>query len=324
MPGQVRNLDRRSQTLRLSVDALSTDSQDPRSQLVFTKITVVVGCYEFVNNELRSKFETMIEVPESLLTIYDNSPVAPPENGVWARFTVEHENARTLNLTCSPQTHRKEGSALIRLMASLEGGDRSLLQLADAIDTAFLGVTDQVVYGTTSMDVVGREGRWWVIEVRAPWHHDDVSIPTNTGGGFALPDFEALHNAVRTRFEAQVETPEGVIAIYDNSPVDPPENALSVRVAVRPGLSFRAENGGRDGCNRFRTPGVLMATILAPLETGDRDALRLVDVINTAFRAVTASGVTYQTPRVTNEGRDEDGRWWQIVVTCPFYSDDIA
>lgn len=326
MPGQVRISDPRAQVVRLQTDATAPDSLDPRSQQIFSVITVavVLGVYELVHNTLRQRFRTQVEIPQSLVTIYDNDPEKPPENAIWARFSVQHEGAMTKTTGGQDQVHRKFGHALVKLMAPVEAGDQELLALADAVDAAFLGVTSTLIYGTPSIDIAGRDGRWWVVEVRAPWRHDDVAVPNPAGGGFDLPNFETLHNAVRTRFQDQVETPESVIVIYDNSPIKPPEDSMFVRMAVRPGVSFRAENGGAAGRNRFRTPGVLMATIFAPLEGGDRAMLQLADVINTAFRAITAAGVTYQTPRVTNRGRDEDGRFWRIAVTCPFYSDEIA
>lgn len=325
MPGQVRSTDPRSQVIRLSTDALSADSRDPRVALIFNRVTVLVGCYEFIHNLIRSRFKTQVETPQSLVTVYDNDPEDPPEDAIWARVAVHHTGAET-KTTGDPsnQVHRKRGFLLVELMAPLEAGDRELLQVADVIDAAFIDQTVTIIYGTPFEEVRGRQGRWWVVRVEVPWRHDDIAALNPAGGGFELPNFETLHNNIRSRFEAQVETPESVIVIYDNEPQKPPEDVTHIRMAVRPGTTFRAENGGAPGRNRYRTPGVFLATIMTPIELGDRTALRLADVINTAFRAVTAAGVTYQTPRVENRGRDEDGRWWRIAVTCPFYSDEIA
>ena len=139
-----------------------------------------------------------------------------------------------------------------------------------------------------------------------------------------MATFEGLHDAARLRFETLVETPEAVVVIYDNSPIDPPEDALHVRMKVRPGTAFRVENGGAPGQHRFRTPGILVSDLKKPLGKGEEDIMQLADVIAVAFRAVTAGGITYLTPSVETKGRQDDGRWWLVTVTCPFYSDEIA
>jgi len=131
---------------------------------------------------------------------------------------------------------------------------------------------------------------------------------------------ETLHNTIRKRFKDQVETPQSIKVAYDNAPFVRPNNAIWARWSILTGVSFQASTGGQT--NRFRTSGVAIAQIFGPIEAGDKAILVIVDVIKSAFRRVTDTGVVFKTPSVITLGRMENE--WQINVQCPFYADDIA
>lgn len=137
---------------------------------------------------------------------------------------------------------------------------------------------------------------------------------------------QSIAIAIRSRFKAQVETPQSLTAKvqYDNAPLDPPDDgtALWVRFAVVLGENRQIDIGGSGGTNGYRRVGVAYASIFAPIETGDAAALTLADIVAAAFRSVTAGGVTYRTPTIRPLGRQ--GAWWQINVECPFYADEHA
>ena len=133
---------------------------------------------------------------------------------------------------------------------------------------------------------------------------------------------DALQNAANSRFKTMVEDPESVPTQYDNFPFERPADKLWVRWSILPGTSDQVSTGGGAGSDRFRTPGVCRATIFAPVESGTKKSHDLAKLIVAAFRAVTASGVTYRTPSVTNIGRN--GKWWVTDVEVPFYTDTIA
>lgn len=132
-----------------------------------------------------------------------------------------------------------------------------------------------------------------------------------------MATFETLHNAIRSRFETQVETPQSITAVYDNGPDEHPDDALWVRWTVLPGASNQIELGANPS---YRTVGVAVAQIFQPIKQGDKAALELADVIVTTFRAVTDTGVKFLVPSVRVVGRD--GAWWQVNVTCPFQCDE--
>jgi len=300
-----------------------TETTDPYVQLVDNVRVGGIGCYELLNNRLRNRFETLIEVPNNLATLYSNEPEQVPEDAVWARFEVVHEEQTTITSgNNGKHIYRKRGLARTTVFVPLQSGDNEALEVIDFVDVAFRDITDQIIYHTPRVLHVGQVERWYVTQIDCPWRFDEVRPPQIAGGGFDLPGFETLHNAVRTRFSTLVETPESVTTLYDNDPQQPPEDGLWVRWSVRPGESIRVENGGAPNTHRYRTPGIAVAQVFFPLQEGENIQLALIDVIVPAFRGVTAAGVTYQTPRVQQIGKD--GRWWQINVVVNFYADVIA
>jgi len=138
--------------------------------------------------------------------------------------------------------------------------------------------------------------------------------------------FEALANAIRTRFRTEIQVPQSIVVQYDNFPrpidktnaeVNQPEGVW-VKLAVEEGITAQASLGiGK----RFRVPGVMRAMIHQPIGLGDQAPRAMFDKINAKFRAVTAAGVTYSTP--TMNGTRTEGRWFILDVSCPFYADDV-
>ncbi len=131
---------------------------------------------------------------------------------------------------------------------------------------------------------------------------------------------DQLHNYIRTRVAAYVT---GVRLQYDNGPViaavGDNANDISVNVTIREGESIQVASGIT---NRYRTPGVVFLQIFCPVNIGDSPVLALADIIVSAFRGVSADGVTYRVPSVVPVGRNNDR--WQVNVNVPFYVDTLA
>lgn len=133
--------------------------------------------------------------------------------------------------------------------------------------------------------------------------------------------YAAIHNAVRSRFKTLVTDTQSVATAFDNAPFSEPGPAtLWVRWTVLDGQTDQVSLPSPTA--RIRRTGVGIANIFAPLEQGTAGAIALADTIAAAFRRVTADGVTYFTPSITQIGRDKSS--WQINVTCPWYSDVLA
>lgn len=139
-----------------------------------------------------------------------------------------------------------------------------------------------------------------------------------------MTSFAEIHSACETRFKTQIEQTYGIQVQYDNAKFkldesSPLAEGVWCRVTIRPGESNLVERGNT---KNYRTHGVMIVEVFTELETGKGDVLAMVDIIKTAFRSVTASGVTFKTPYSTGGRRDD--KWWKDVVYCPFYSDDIT
>lgn len=133
---------------------------------------------------------------------------------------------------------------------------------------------------------------------------------------------ESLIQTVRSRFKTEVaehEVLEGILkaVLWDNDEAATPDEGPWILFSVRLGDAVQTALGRS---KRFRTPGVAIAMIAVEAGTGEKQALQVADIIRTAFRSLTDEGVTYKTPTVRTIGRS--GKWWQVNVTCPFYSDD--
>ena len=133
--------------------------------------------------------------------------------------------------------------------------------------------------------------------------------------------YESIANAIRGRFETQIEDVEGIDVQYDNQPpITKPDDALWVRLAVNIRDTGQKSIGDQTQ-KRYRCQGEMVASIYIPLTQGDQPALALADKIADAFRTVTDTDVTFKTPTMSTEGRE--GNEWRVDVSCPFYSDGI-
>lgn len=129
---------------------------------------------------------------------------------------------------------------------------------------------------------------------------------------------EAAAEVIRQRFASLIETGEGIPTQYDNLPFDPPQNDEWIRWTNLSGRSFQASLGKS---RRWRTPGVAVAQVFVPIETGDDRAMQITDLIEGAFRGVSVNGVTFEETSVSNEGRSDN--WYQWNVECSYYFDDV-
>lgn len=135
---------------------------------------------------------------------------------------------------------------------------------------------------------------------------------------------QAVGNAIRARFQAQVATPQSLLTFYDNQDTDSaPPSSRWARVSVLFGETRQASFAGV-GTRQFRTTGLASVELFEPIGSGDGAQLALADVVVAAFRGVTLSSpsVVFDSPSVTAGFRD--GPWWKRNVQIPFRSDDYA
>lgn len=134
--------------------------------------------------------------------------------------------------------------------------------------------------------------------------------------------FEVLLNIVTGRFAAEVSVPLDTLVVYPNEEVkEPRADQQWVRLSVVVGTTERSTFGS--AVSNYRTQGIFIAQVFAPLEIGLGEAFELADVIAGAFRASTYSGVRFRTPTVNNVGIIGNAKHWQINVECPFVVDNF-
>jgi len=137
---------------------------------------------------------------------------------------------------------------------------------------------------------------------------------------------EAIANAIRSRFKAQVADLIPLPTQYDNQDLANPDNATWCRLTIKTAAS-RQVSIGNPSAQRYRTHGVMIAQLFAPLGSGVGELRGIADKVVLAFRGKTDGGVTYASqdkdcPSVEGGWQREDS--WQINVVCPFYADDIG
>jgi len=132
--------------------------------------------------------------------------------------------------------------------------------------------------------------------------------------------FETMANTIRSRFHTLIEVARSLPTQYDNQEYTPPDDAMWCRLTILPGESDQVSIGA-PASRRFRTSGVATAQLFGPLGLGDKAMLTMAGHIVSAFRAVTVSGVTFETPSVVNRGRNTQQNVWHINVECPFWAD---
>lgn len=121
---------------------------------------------------VRVRYKTLVEDPEGLETVYDNAPDPHLDNEPWSRFTLRFGASDLIEVGARP-TIRTNGVALVQLFHPVETGDGLLLELADRVALVFRRITvSGVKFITPSIQNVGRDGKWWQVNVSCPFRCD--------------------------------------------------------------------------------------------------------------------------------------------------------
>jgi len=292
---------------------VSTGSSD---SWLIEVVVVVVGPFERNGQLIRSRFRDTVATPLSLATQYDNAPFVQPDTAAWCRLKVDVGRLIQRDFG-KGNTYRKLGEFRAVLKSPVEDGDLILNQFTDAVSAAFRLVdASGISYGVPRVERRRRVGAWFEQEVVCPFL-DDFNVPLPEGTPGAITGVVDLFEVVRTRFRDLVATPEALPTAYPNAPFDgPPDDGSWAALNVLCGDAEPAELGT---IKTYRTPGVVMAKLYVPLEAGDGELRRLVDVVATNFRAVRDRGVLFRVPSA-GEARAE-GPYWAVTVQVPFLAD---
>lgn len=129
--------------------------------------------------------------------------------------------------------------------------------------------------------------------------------------------YQAEANAIRGRFNTQWASTTPIA--WPNVSFTPPVGEPWVRLSILSAGSDQIEVAPT-GSRTFRHDGTVAVQVFVPSNEGDGEARTLAEQVAAIFRGVTASGVTYLSPYVTEIGT-ENG-WYGLTVWCPYYRDD--
>lgn len=278
-------------------------------------IDIVLGSYESIADEVRTAAESAL-VGET--EVYDNFPDVHPDGVEWVRLQVAFTSAYNI-ATGQQSTWRKWGYIRGRIHVPMESGSERAYQLADLLGNAFQGRDlAGILFFAASLYRRGAEGGYWIVDLEVPFYFDEVATRL-AGSGADMPQFEDMGDTIRSRVKTLVEDAQSIYVLYDNFPDAHADGVKYVRHTI---IFGEGRQTGMGGTRRWRTRGRSVKSVFVPMESGDEAALQLVDVIVAAFRSVTVSGVTFETPDVS-QGR-RSGPYWQVDVACPFYADEVA
>jgi hypothetical protein len=284
-------------------------------------MAVASGLYEEMHNRVRSRFASQIESGESIAVVYPNERQTPTSDASWIEVEIDDENT-DLRGVGGTLSYRKEGTLRSIIRGPLGMGDSTLLRLADSVRTSFSNlVADSIFYGPSSVGGFQRADQYWQVEVSTPFNSDDDQSRLPNVGSWSIPDREASHNAIRSRFNSLFGGSGSVstnTVIFDNDPTDPPQDTQFMTMSVR---EASIDLIGAGVYSQARTPGVAIVVIYSPLGVGTATALNLADDIVGKFRNVTDNGVIFETPYLQTIGRR--GQWWQTNVNIRFRLEEV-
>ncbi len=250
---------------------------------------------------------------------YPNAPFQQPTDSSWVDLSVQTSETERLEVGGSLNLFRQTGSVVFGVRTRSGGGDAAALAVADQLFDQFVEIESSTVrFGLPAAGAAAEDGKWLLTEVDIPFQ-SDVELPS-IERGFAIGDgtIEGFTNTIRDRMHQGLGVGNGLSSQFDSAPFQPREDQSWVRFSVRRGKTVRRELGGGAA---VVTPGVAFAQIFGRLETGDSQLNDYADAVSEVFRAVSVRGITFRVPNVRPLG--VSGRWWQVNVSCPFFSQRI-
>lgn len=282
----------------------------------------VLGVYRTIGKLARDRVIAGVQVGQSRGVAYDNLPFAISGTTAFVRAHVAVADGRQIEFGAG-NGYRKSGELVARVHVPFGNTAAAhALEVANGVRDALTDVfVEHVNFRTAWIDGEGeRDGGDWVVEVRAPFEADVVlALPTGAAPDGPLDPIVA-GSIVRERMRDLVATPLSLTVEYGGVPeADHDADETWARFSVLSGRRFVAEPGAQ---KRYRTPGVFLAAVFTPVESGESGGVEIADAIADAFRAVSDRGVQFETP-VAHEGR-RDGPWWRVDVTCAFSWEELV
>lgn len=133
--------------------------------------------------------------------------------------------------------------------------------------------------------------------------------------------YEAQHNAIRSRFNAQWGST--TLVAWPSVNFRPPSDAAWVRFSVEDVDAAQASFGDPTN-NIHRYIGNVVIQVFTLKGTGDNQARQLADTASAIFRGWSdaASGVFFRLAPFVRDVPNEE-KWFQLNVVCPFQRDSF-
>lgn len=134
--------------------------------------------------------------------------------------------------------------------------------------------------------------------------------------------YQAQHNAIRTRFNAQWGSTTPIA--WPNVNFTPPNNSAWVRFIVED-LDAAQASFGDPSNNIHRYIGQVVIMIFTPKGQGDNQARTLSETATGIFRgwSDTASGVLFRLAPFVRDVTNSEDKWMHLNVICPFQRDSF-
>lgn len=124
---------------------------------------------------------------------------------------------------------------------------------------------------------------------------------------------------IRTRVQAQYETGQSLPVYYANGPAPSHGIGLHVRaiITLLPGDQITV---GPSPLSRHR--GLLQLRFYSPIGEGTKGTEDVLLATLRQFRLLTANGVTWGVPYISDSRRTDDEAYWLTDVFCPWQTDE--
>ena len=325
-----------------------------------TVVTPTLGRYQHTGNLLRGyAMESIVDALEHYLdgevpVVWDNAPGVTwlgrgvggdPEvlrMGEFAELSTHRSDAPTVYVAVSVRF----GAGRMRELGSLAqveiGGELVIdLHAELAVGT---GVADELidVLGQYVQDYTDEELRLFTPSLSQPQRVDDAGTNDSSGASTwtirlttpfrtvddrparpnttvsLTPSISEFGESVRERWRSLIEVPSAIPTAYDNEQQVETANSMWARLSVLTGDTDRVE-AGVGGARRV--PGIMKASLFAPIGTGDSALLALADEVYDSFAGLSESRVTFGAPNLTRAVRD--GVSWRLDIRVPFTFDEV-
>lgn len=302
------------------------------THLIAFALAGVTGIYELSANELNAEIDLALRaevgsllsptpVRTSAYVAFENAPFTLPSttaNGYWGEVRIEWGSHEQIGFGGQVNRYKLRGDVFVTVRVPLNIGAGVVLEAVEGLASRLRGQTLGMVKTFDAYHTpLERDGAWWASELRVAFEAErEYDVPTPTA--YTAQTLSTWHDVIRSRLDS-FATAQGVDVAWDNAPFTETDGEIWLACRIVDGPIRSVEVGPT---LRRRCTGKAIVEFRAPIGTGTRDVLRMVDDLALEFRAASDSGVRFGVPSARTVGRS--GRHWLVRVDVPYRVDEIA